>query len=261
LTHQGRLQDAILEFSTGLKAYPNDSDVLLLLSKTNSKLAKREEQLGDGYFKTGDYENAVIAYTCSISANDTVAKVLSKRAKVYVQLQRLVEAESDTSRALILNHRCIDTRVVHGTVLMSLGYLRASIVEFDIILQSNPNNKHVLALRTEAKSRLARLSGLKGNILFIISDNRGAIAACSDSIAMDNSSGAVYCLRGLARVQMCEDENCRISREKQLEDDFFQAARMDEATREFRDLCGALEERYLSEDSEEYSPLDVPTRH
>ena len=121
LTGQGRYHEAISYFNKGLEKYPNDSDVLALLSEAQCKLAKAEEQLGDVYFKTGDYAEAVVAYARSINANATIAKVLSKRAKVYVRLQRLMDAESDASRALSLNHKCMDTRLLRGIVFLQLG--------------------------------------------------------------------------------------------------------------------------------------------
>jgi tetratricopeptide (TPR) repeat protein len=200
----------------------------------------------------------VAAYTRSISADPTVAKVLSKRAKVYVLQQELANAESDTARALLLNQSCIDTRLLYGTIMMSLGCLRAAIVKFDIILQRRPNDKKVLALRSESQSKLARANGLKGNILFLTCDFHGAMAELSSSIALDNSNGAVR--RAHVSLQMRDEffDKCHRVSEEQLAAEFSRAAQLDGAKGEFRDWCAVLEERDLSVSSQESVPMDAP---
>ena len=109
---------------------------------SRTHLALREKQKGNEYFRSQDYEDAVLYYSRSLQfANSAV--VLANRASGYLALKKWADAEADGDAAVALDPTYIKGWVRRAAARRSRGKYIEAIRDLEQALKLEPTNKAV----------------------------------------------------------------------------------------------------------------------
>ncbi|XP_055478649.1 sperm-associated antigen 1 [Psammomys obesus] len=114
-------------------------DIAGLTEKERSFLANREKGKGNEAFYSGDYEEAVMYYTRSLSAL-TTASAYNNRAQAEIKLQRWESALQDCEKALELEPGNVKALLRRATTYKHQNKLQEAVDDLKRVLQVEPDN-------------------------------------------------------------------------------------------------------------------------
>ncbi|XP_045416354.1 sperm-associated antigen 1 [Lemur catta] len=114
-------------------------DTTGLNEKEKDFLATREREKGNEAFNSGDYEEAVMYYTRSISALPTVA-AYNNRAQAEIKLQNWNSAFQDCEKVLELEPGNIKALLRRATTYKHQNKLQEAIEDLSKVLDAEPDN-------------------------------------------------------------------------------------------------------------------------
>ncbi|NXY87337.1 RPAP3 protein, partial [Alcedo cyanopectus] len=117
--------------------------------------ALTEKDLGNGYFKAGQYEAAIECYSRGMAADGTNALLPANRAMAYLRIERYEEAEKDCTQALLLDASYSKAFARRGAARVALGKLREAVQDFEAVLRLEPGNKQAINELTKIRTELA----------------------------------------------------------------------------------------------------------
>lgn len=112
-------------------------------TKAEAELEAQKERLkGNEFFKTLDYDYAIIHYTRSIEAKPT-APCYTNRALCYIKLKKYSSALKDCQDALKIDKNNIKAYLRSAECLEHMKQYDSAIEQVDTALQIEPNNPYV----------------------------------------------------------------------------------------------------------------------
>lgn len=117
------------------------------LGRSSGDLAALTEARGSGYYRLGDYKNALSDYDKAIRLGSQDSSSFYNRALVYEQLGNYGRAVSDYGNATRLQKDNADAFLNRGIILLNMNKLDASIADFSRVLELRPNDTVALANR------------------------------------------------------------------------------------------------------------------
>uniref|UniRef100_A0A9J8DBW2 RNA-polymerase II-associated protein 3-like C-terminal domain-containing protein n=1 Tax=Cyprinus carpio carpio TaxID=630221 RepID=A0A9J8DBW2_CYPCA len=122
-----------------------------LTAQEKDVLARREKDKGNGAFRSGDYEEAVVYYSRSLSLAPSVA-ALNNRAQAHIRLQHWSTALSDCDAVLQLEPGNVKALLRRATAHKHLGHQQHSHADLRAVLLIEPHNATALLLMEETES-------------------------------------------------------------------------------------------------------------
>uniref|UniRef100_A0A8C1N0U3 Sperm associated antigen 1b n=1 Tax=Cyprinus carpio TaxID=7962 RepID=A0A8C1N0U3_CYPCA len=114
-----------------------------LTAQEKDVLARREKDKGNGAFRSGDYEEAVVYYSRSLSLAPSVA-ALNNRAQAHIRLQHWSTALSDCDAVLQLEPGNVKALLRRATAHKHLGHQQHSHADLRAVLLIEPHNATAL---------------------------------------------------------------------------------------------------------------------
>ncbi|KAM9489144.1 sperm-associated antigen 1 [Clarias gariepinus] len=128
-------------------------DTSALSQQERCVLATREREKGNEAFRAGDWDEAVIYYTRSLSILPTVAG-FNNRAQAEIKLQRWTDALRDCDAVLDIETHNSKALLRRATVNKHLGALQAVHDDLTTVLESEPYNITAQKLLLEVNKQL-----------------------------------------------------------------------------------------------------------
>ncbi|XP_056648899.1 stress-induced-phosphoprotein 1 [Diorhabda sublineata] len=113
-------------------------------SYINPELAEKEKEIGNEFFKKGDYATAVKHYTEAIKRNPDDAKLYSNRAACYTKLAAFDLGLKDCDKCVELDPKFIKGWIRKGHILQGMQQQSKAISAFQKALELDPNNTEAL---------------------------------------------------------------------------------------------------------------------
>lgn len=113
-------------------------------SYINPELAEKEKEIGNEFFKKGDYASAVKHYTEAIKRNPDDAKLYSNRAACYTKLAAFDLGLKDCDSCVELDPKFIKGWIRKGHILQGMQQQSKAISAFQKALELDPNNAEAL---------------------------------------------------------------------------------------------------------------------
>ncbi|KEQ73737.1 TPR-like protein [Aureobasidium namibiae CBS 147.97] len=137
---QGENDKALQHFRQAISCDPDFKDAVKYLRMVQ-KLDRTKEE-GNGYFKSGKYQQAVDTYTSALEIDPqnrgTNSKILQNRALCYTKLKEWQKAIEDCERALKLDPSYTKARKTKAKALGESGDWEEAVKELKSIAESNP---------------------------------------------------------------------------------------------------------------------------
>ncbi|VEN60495.1 unnamed protein product [Callosobruchus maculatus] len=114
-------------------------------SYINPELSEKEKEIGNEFFKKGDYATAVKHYTEAIKRNPSDAKLYSNRAACYTKLAAFDLGLKDCDKCVELDPKFIKGWIRKGHILQGMQQHSKAISAFQKALELDPNNAEALA--------------------------------------------------------------------------------------------------------------------
>lgn len=108
------------------------------------EVAEKEKEIGNGFFKKGDYASAVKHYTEAIKRNPDDAKLYSNRAACYTKLAAFDLGLKDCDKCVELDPKFIKGWIRKGHILQGMQQSSKAISAFQKALEIDPNNAEAL---------------------------------------------------------------------------------------------------------------------
>uniref|UniRef100_A0A670K4V8 Sperm associated antigen 1 n=1 Tax=Podarcis muralis TaxID=64176 RepID=A0A670K4V8_PODMU len=183
-------------FKTTNKGLPkSDIDTTGLTTKEKIFIANREKEKGNEAFVTGDYKEAVIYYTRSISAFPTVA-AYNNKAQAEIKLQNWHVAHQDCETVLKMDPENIKAFMRRATVYTNLHNFKAAAEDLKKVLQIEPENATAKKNLLDIEKKLKELEPIsqtnsKGKKILIqdIEDSDGDEELGGNEAECENGSG------------------------------------------------------------------------
>ncbi|XP_059168622.1 RNA polymerase II-associated protein 3-like [Physella acuta] len=119
-------------------------------------LAGLEKDKGNEFFKNGDIENAVEAYTKGISYDPTNAILPANRAMALLKQEKYGAAELDCTTSITLDPLYVKSYLRRATARTAMGKFKEASEDFQRVLYLEPTNKHAAAELDRLKKEFDR---------------------------------------------------------------------------------------------------------
>lgn len=139
--------------------------------------------LGNGYYSQGNFNTAVIVFSCALQADETYAPALVARGFAYSALGNQVSALEDYNRAIELDDDLIAAYVNRGILYTQQGRFGLALTDFDLVIALEPDN--------------ARAYNNRGVVYAAEGDYDLAIADFETAISLDDRYAAPYASLGV----------------------------------------------------------------
>jgi tetratricopeptide (TPR) repeat protein len=120
-------------------------------TEIDRKFAVKHLELADLYFRYRRYDEAIEEYSKAIGLDHTMLDVKIRRAKVYAKKGFVTRAIQELQQMKHENQRFIPARVQLGLLQYSQGNVLDAELEWETILEIEPNNREALAYLEMAK--------------------------------------------------------------------------------------------------------------
>ncbi|KAI8778922.1 RNA polymerase II-associated protein 3 X1 [Biomphalaria glabrata] len=113
-----------------------------------------EKNKGNEFYKLGQLEQAIEAYSKGLRLDPTNSLLLTNRAQAFLKLNKYAECESDCTLSLTGAPLFVKSYLRRATARLALEKLEEAVRDFQRVLELEPNNKH-------AKMEIERLKNGK----------------------------------------------------------------------------------------------------
>ncbi len=141
--------------------------------------------LGNGYYIQGNYNTAIIVYTCALEVDATYAPAYVSRGYAYAALGNQGEALADYNQALELDSNLISGYINRGILYTTQGRFGLALNDFDLVIALDPDNY-------TAYNNRGVVHAAEGDYDFAIADFEQAISLDPDYAAPHAALGVVY---------------------------------------------------------------------
>lgn len=107
--------------------------------------ANHEREKGNEFFKNGEYENAIICYTNSITYKPS-EKNLNNRALTYLKLLKYSEAIADCQKVLSFNNNNLKAHLHLAEAFEKTENYKKALKHIEFLIQQEPNNCYAQSL-------------------------------------------------------------------------------------------------------------------
>ncbi|XP_033614836.1 sperm-associated antigen 1 [Fukomys damarensis] len=146
-------EETIVDNKSHLSKIETKIDTAGLTEKEKGFLATREKEKGNEAFSSGDYEEAIMYYTRSISALPTVA-AYNNRAQAEIKLQNWNRAFQDCEKVLKLEPGNIKALLRRATTYKHQNKLQEAIEDLRNVLEVEPHNELARKTLSEVERNL-----------------------------------------------------------------------------------------------------------
>ncbi|XP_059827650.1 sperm-associated antigen 1-like isoform X1 [Hypanus sabinus] len=143
-------------FNDSISGIEKSIDTTGLTDQEKVVLADREKDKGNEAFRAGDYKEALLYYTRSISVMPNVT-AFNNRAQAEIKLQEWKKALDDAEKVLELDPGNLKAYLRHATVHKHLGNHQEAIDDLKKVLQAEPDNSIAKNLLQELERNLKDL--------------------------------------------------------------------------------------------------------
>lgn len=141
--------------------------------------ARREKEKGNEYFRSGDYEDAVLYYGRSLAFDSGSAVVYANRAAAHLKTRNYIAAEADCDAALARDDTYVKAWMRRGSVRHSRGKYVDAIADFHKVLELDPKNTAARKSMGESEAKLREVEG----------ESADAVLASGSSAAVAHRTG------------------------------------------------------------------------
>uniref|UniRef100_A0A452UT44 Sperm-associated antigen 1 n=1 Tax=Ursus maritimus TaxID=29073 RepID=A0A452UT44_URSMA len=163
-------EKAVVKNKSHLSKIETRIDTAGLTEKEKTSLATREKEKGNEAFNSGDYEEAIMYYTRSISVLPTVA-AYNNRAQAELKLQNWNSAFWDCEKVLELEPGNLKALLRRATTYKHQNKLQEAIEDLNKVLNVEPDNelakKTLLEVERDLKTDPASKTQTKGKRMVI----------------------------------------------------------------------------------------------
>ena len=160
--------------------------IILLISLFGCE--DESSRMGDGYFKKGQYQEAVNAYTEYLSLKPNNIKALYNRGRAYEELGEFEKALADFNRVLENDDNHIQAQLsIAKDDFRKKEYLDV-IYKCDIVLERSPQNLQAHLLKGQAYQKEGEL--------------KQAMDSYNQAISINKDFGVAYLYRGSLRIYL-----------------------------------------------------------
>lgn len=115
--------------------------------------AHQEKIKGNESFRAGDYNEAIVYYSRSLSVDDSIVATHNNRALAYIKLSRWTRAIADLDVVLAQEPRNIKALVRKATAFKGANKLGDALAVASRVLELAPNNKDARKLQKDCEGR------------------------------------------------------------------------------------------------------------
>lgn len=141
--------------------------------------------LGNAYYEQGNFNTAIIVYSCALSVDANYAPALVARGFSYASLGNQADALADYNQALELDDNDISAYMNRGILYTQQGRFGLALNDFDLVIALTPEN-------ARAYNNRGVVFAAEGDYDFAIADFEQAIALDSNFATPYASLGVVY---------------------------------------------------------------------
>jgi tetratricopeptide (TPR) repeat protein len=141
---------------------------------------------GDRFFESGDYQEAVDAYTLYLNIKPRNIKTLYNRGRAHEELGEHDLAMADYEKVLKLDDDHIKARLSIGNIHFRNEDYEKAYYQFDLVVTKHRQSDVALMYRGKANQKLGKL--------------RDALLDYNEAILINSSNGQVYLYRGILKV-------------------------------------------------------------
>ncbi|MDQ7028043.1 MAG: tetratricopeptide repeat protein [Anaerolineae bacterium] len=141
--------------------------------------------LGNGYYSQGNFNTAIIVFSCALQVDNTYAPALVARGFAYAALGNQANALEDYNQAIELDGNLISAYVNRGILYTEQGRFGLALTDFDLVIALEPENSRAYNNRGVAHAA-------EGDYDLAIADFEMAIALDDSYAAPYASLGVVY---------------------------------------------------------------------
>lgn len=96
--------------------------------------------LGNAYYQQGNFNQAIIVYSCALSVDVSYAPALVARGFSYSALGNQANALDDYNQAIELNDNLISGYINRGILYTQQGRFGLALTDFDLVISLEPDN-------------------------------------------------------------------------------------------------------------------------
>jgi tetratricopeptide (TPR) repeat protein len=148
--------------------------------------------LGNGYYQQGNYNTAIIVYSCALAVDANYAPALVARGFSYAALGNQGNALEDYNLAIELDDSLISAYVNRGILYTQQGRFGLALTDFDLVIAFESEN--------------ARAYNNRGVVYAAEGDYDLAIADFEMAIALDASYAAPYASLGVVYTALAVEQ-------------------------------------------------------
>lgn len=141
--------------------------------------------LGNGYLTQGDFNEALIVFSCALEVDASYTPALVARGLSYASQGNLESALNDYNLAIEQDENSIEAYINRGNLYTQQGRFGLALNDFDLVIALDPDN-------AIAYNNRAVVYATEGDYDFAIEDLQMAISLDPDYPAPYASLGVVY---------------------------------------------------------------------
>ncbi|XP_039042655.1 inactive TPR repeat-containing thioredoxin TTL3-like [Hibiscus syriacus] len=148
----GRFDDAVAATERAVRLDSKSKETSSAMSK--AKALATAQMIGDEHFKASNFYDACITYGEGLRHDPRNSVLLFSRAVCYANLGQIELAVGDCTHALSVRPGYSEARLKRAECNSKLGRWKASLEDYEVLRQENPNNEEVKQGLSEARRQL-----------------------------------------------------------------------------------------------------------
>lgn len=141
--------------------------------------------LGNGYYAQGNFNTAIIVYSCALEVDPGYAAAYVSRGFAYAALGNQASALADYNQALELNPDLLSGYINRGILYTTQGRFGLALTDFELVIALDPEN-------AVAYNNRGVVHAAEGDYELAIADFQMAIELDSEYAAPHAALGVVY---------------------------------------------------------------------
>ena len=183
---QGKLQDALLSYTSALSGHTNDITIL--------------ENRASLYSELGETEKALTDYNTLLHEDPTHQESLYNRGLLYIQLKQFLWAEQDFDKIMEINEKSVRARLGHAILEKARGNFDESERIYNYLISEMPNDLVLYEGRADLYFRTGKNARAMNDISKVFNEGK--------------PTAGLYVLRGKIKLAQYEKERAAIDFKK-----------------------------------------------